>query len=191
MHACLRAARGCETTRLFHSVSNYEISTEADSQQGSFGVHDALKVFAIGHHNDPGRRALLADVTEHAQTARDAPADVAAVVVFHDDVESSADGHGDIERLATLRLDWLEVDTRADDMESTDDRRLNDAVFESRRRHHPVANGRIDGARLETLRGARREHARYRRHEELDVRVRAHDGVTLLALQGDRIPGGL
>ena len=191
MHACLRLAWGCETTRLFHIVSNYEISTEADGQQGSFGDYDAPKVFVIGHHNDPGRRALLADVTDHAQTARDAPADVAAVVVFQDDVESSADGHGDIERLATLRRDWLEVETRADDMESTDDRRLNDAVFNSRRRHDPVANGRIDGARREALRGARREHARYRRHEELDVRVRAHDGVTLPALQGDRIPGGL
>ena len=53
-------------------------------------------------------------------------------MIFQDDVESSADGHSDIERLATLRRDWLEVDTRADDMESTDDRRLNGAVFESR-----------------------------------------------------------
>ena len=159
VHACLRSAWGCETTRLFHIVSNCEISTEANSQHGSFGVRDALKVYAVGHHDDPGRRALLADVTEHAQNARDAPPDVAAVVVFQDDVESSADGHGDIERLATLRRDWLEVDTRADDMESTDDRRLNGAVFESRRRHHPVANCRIDGARLEALRGALREHA--------------------------------
>ena len=121
----------------------------------------------------------------------DTSPDISAAVIFQDDVESSADGHGDIERLATLRRDWLEVDTRADAMESTDDRRLNGAVFESRRRHHPVANGRIDGARLEALRGALREHARYRRHEQLDVRVRGHDGVTHPALQGDRIPGGL
>ena len=165
VHACLRLAWGCETTRLFHSVSNYEISTEAASQQGSFSVYDALKVFAAGHHDDPGRRALLADVTEHAQTARDAPPDIAAVVIFQDDIESSADGDGLVERLAALRRDCLEVDTRADDMELTDDRRLNDAVFESRRRHHPVANGRIDGARLDALRIALREHARYRRHE--------------------------
>ena len=132
VHACLRLAWGCETTRIFHIVSNYEISTEADSRQGSFGVYDVLKVFAVGHHDDPGRRELLADVTEHAQTARDAPADVAAVVVFQDDVESSADCHGDIERLATLRHDWFEFDTRAHDMESTDYRRLNGGVFESR-----------------------------------------------------------
>ena len=165
VHVCLRLAWGCETTRLFHIVSNYEISTEADSQQGSFGVDDALKVFAVGHHDDPGRLALLADVTEHAQTARDAPPDVAAVVVFQDYVDSSADGHGDIERLAALGRDWLEVDARVYDMESTDYRRLNGGVFESRRRHHPVAICRIDGVRLEALRGALREHARYRRHE--------------------------
>ena len=137
VHACLRLAWGCETTRQLHIVSNYEISTEADSQQGSFGVYDALNVFAGGHNDDPGRRALQADVTEHAQTARDTSPDEAAVVVFQDDAESSADGHGDVERLATLRRNWLEVDTRADDMESTDDRRLNDAVFESRRRPIP------------------------------------------------------
>ena len=165
VHTCLCAAWGCETNRLFDIVSTYEISTEADSQQGSFGVYEALKVFTVGHHDDPGRRALLTDVTDHAQTARDAPPDVAAVVIFQDDVESSACGHGDIERLAVLRRDWLDVDMRAYDMESTDDRRLKDAVFESRGRHHPVADGRIDGARLEALRGALREHARYRRHE--------------------------
>ena len=179
---------GCETTRLFYIVSNYEISTEADAQQGSFGVHDALTVFAVRHHDDPRRRALLADVTDHAQTACDAPPDVAAVVVFEDDVESSADSHGVVERLAVVRRDWLEVHTRADDMELTDDRRQNGAVFVSRRRHHPVADGRVDGARFEALRGALREHARYRRHEKHDVRMRAHDCVTLPALQGDRIP---
>ena len=86
---CLRASCECETTRLLYSVRNNEIGTEADGQQCSFGVYDTLTVFAAGHHDDPGRRALLANVTEHAQTARDATTDVTAVVVFQDDVESS------------------------------------------------------------------------------------------------------
>ena len=98
---CLRGACECETTRLFYSVRNNEISTEADGQQCSY---DTLTVFAAGHHDDPGRRALLADVTEHAQTARDATTDhdVAAVVVFLDDFESSADGVVLSKRLAVV-----------------------------------------------------------------------------------------
>ena len=43
MRACLPTSGvGCETTRLFHIVSNYEISTEADGQQGSFGVYSNI-----------------------------------------------------------------------------------------------------------------------------------------------------
>ena len=84
---------------------------------------------------------------------------ISAVVIFQDDVESSADGHSDIERLAVFRRDWLEVDTRANDMESTDDRRLNGAVLESRRRHHPVADGRVDGPRLDPFAALFLEHA--------------------------------
>ena len=84
---CLCAACECETTRLFYSVRINEIGTEVDGQHCSFGVYDTLTVVAAGHHDDPGRRALLADVTEHAQTARDATTDVAAVVVFQYDVK--------------------------------------------------------------------------------------------------------
>ena len=123
MHACIRT---CQPTyarvAVIQTVSNYEISTENDGQQRSFGVQDALAELAAGHHDDP-------DFTEHGQTAHDASPDISAVVVFQDDVESSADGHSDIEGLVVLRRDWLEVDTRANDMESTDDRRLNGAVL--------------------------------------------------------------
>ena len=99
---CLRASCECETTRLLYSVRNKEIGTEADGQQCSFGVYDTLMVFAAGHHDDPGRRALFADVTEHAQTAT---TDVAAVVVFQDDVDSSADGVVLSKRLAVVGRD--------------------------------------------------------------------------------------
>ena len=111
-------ARGCETNR-------QQLRNQHRGQQGSFGVQDALAELAAGHHDDP-------DVTEHGQTARDASPDISAVVIFQDDGDSSSDGHSDIERLAVLRRDWLEVDTRTNDMESTDDRRLNGAVLESR-----------------------------------------------------------
>ena len=102
---CLRAACEYETTRLFYSVRNNEIGIEADGPKCSFGVYDTLTVFVAGRHDDPGRRGLLADVTEHAQTARDATTDVAAVVVFQDDVESSADGVVLAKRLAVVGRD--------------------------------------------------------------------------------------
>ena len=102
---CIRAACGFETTRVFYNVRNNEIGIEADGQQCSFGVYDTFTVFAAGRHDDPGRRGLLADVTEHARTARDATTDIAAVVVFQDDVESSADGVVLAKRLAVVGRD--------------------------------------------------------------------------------------
>ena len=151
-----------------------------------------VAVAAAGQHDYPGRRMSLAGVAEHVQTVIETPPDVAAVVVFQDDVERRAYVGDDVQQGAALRRDRLDLGACAHLAQSLHHFRPGvTTVVAFGRRHHPVADGGEDGARFEAFRRALREHARYRRHEELDVRMRAHDGVTLAALQGDRIPGGL
>ena len=147
-----------------------------------------VAVAAVGQRDYPGRRMSLTRVVEHVQTVIETPPDVAAVVVFQDDVERRAYVGDGVQHGAALRRYRLDLGAFAHLAQSL--HLFRPGVTTVGRRHHPVADGGEDGARFEALRRALREHSRDR-HEELDVRMRAHDGVTLPALQGDRVPGGL
>ena len=153
-----------------------------------------VAVAAAGQRDYPGRRMGLAGVVEQVQTVIETSPDVTAVVVFQDDVERRAYVGDGVRQGASLRRDRFDLGACAHLAQTVHHFRPRVSVTAEvaiGRRHHPVADGREDGARLEALRRALREHARYRRHDKLDVRMRAHDGVTLAALQGDRVPGGL
>ena len=151
-----------------------------------------VAVAAAGQRDYPGRRMSLAGVIEQVQTVIQPPSDVAAVVAFQDDVERRAYVGDGVRQGATLRRDRFDLGACAHPAQSVHHFRPRvTTTVVARCRHNPVADGREDGARLEALRRALREHARYRRHEELDARMRAHYGDTIAALQGDRVPGGL
>ena len=153
-----------------------------------FGVHDVFAVLAARHHDDPGGSARLAEVTERAQTAIDAPPDVAATMVLQHDVERRAVAGVDLLKAPHLRLDRLELCVGAQPLQLTYDPPvyiLAIAVVGVKGCRDPIADGGEDGARIGALRRALREHTRDRRDEEFDVRLRAHDAIAVPALPGD------
>ena len=153
-----------------------------------FSVHYMFAVLAARHHDDPGGSARLANVTEHAQTAIDAPPDVAATVILQHDVERCADAGVDLLKAPRLRLDRLQLCVGAQPLQLMDDppvHVLTLAVVSAKGCRDPIADGREDGGRIGALRRALREHTRDRRYEKFDVRLRAHDAIAVPALQGD------
>ena len=68
-----------------------------------------VAVTAAGQRDYPGRRMSLAGVVEHVQTVTETPSDVAAVVVFQNDVERRAYVGDGVRQGATLRCDRFDL----------------------------------------------------------------------------------
>ena len=140
-----------------------EVCAQTGALEGLFGVHDAFAVLATVQHDDPSRSTRLADVTEHVQTAIDAPPDVAAAVILQNYEQRRADVGGRFRKPLHLRLDWFEFRVRAYSMQLARDLPLYVVAVDIVGVgvcHNPIADGGEDGAWLEALRRALREHAR-------------------------------
>ena len=111
-----------------------------------------VAVTADGRRDYPGRRMSIAVVAEHVQTVVETPTDVAAVVIFQDDVERRAYVGDGVRQGATLRRNRFDLGACAHLAQSVHHFRPRVTTVVVRCRHHPVADGREDGARLEALR---------------------------------------
>ena len=104
-------------------------------------------VAAAGQRHYPGRRMSLAGVSKHVQTVIEASPDVAAVVIFQDDVERRAYVGDGVRQGATLRRNRFDLGACAHLAHSVHHFRPRVTTVVVKCRHHPVADGREDGAR--------------------------------------------
>ena len=112
-------------------------------------------------------------------------------MILQSDVQCRADVDRAFGRTACLHRDDLELGVRAHAVQLAPEpprQRIVVATVRARCHDGPVNDGGEDGARLDSLPRALREHARDGRHEELHFGLCPQDGVASLSLQSDDVP---